>query len=142
MDISLYTEDIIRETTENFVSYINSYDAIQKSVLRKKGFVKDYLLRASEQYMLPDYDSVSSRPDIYMANKAMKNASESTGVIGDSYHSESFLASVRANLPLQPWPYGIHKDVAKKLQCSNSKVYKAISVLIKMEVYAPDTFFQ
>lgn len=142
LDVSLYTETLVRETVENLISFINASNAKDIFNVRKKGYINRYLKKASEQFTFPDYDSISNRPDIYATmNVSSKNNSSSE--IDKAFESdESFLELILNELPEQPWAYGFHKDVAAKLQCSNSKVYKAICELIKRGVYEQDQHFQ
>lgn len=51
--------------------------------------------------------------------------------------TEEIIQSVRDNLPLQPWPKGIHKSVADELQISHSLVKDAIQELIKKGIFNP-----
>jgi hypothetical protein len=50
---------------------------------------------------------------------------------------DAFIQEVCDALPDQPWPKGIHSDVAKRLGTSGSKVQKAISALIKAGTVKP-----
>jgi hypothetical protein len=45
--------------------------------------------------------------------------------------SEEFLEQVDALLPRQPWPIGIHKEIADKLKVTNGRVSRAIYHLIR-----------
>lgn len=45
--------------------------------------------------------------------------------------SEDVLASIKAALPPQPWPHGIHKEVAKQLALSPAVVLQGINALVK-----------
>ncbi len=44
--------------------------------------------------------------------------------------TSKFIAKVNAKLPEQPWPPGVHKQVAKTLRCSPQDVYEATQQLI------------
>ncbi|GAB5415759.1 MAG: hypothetical protein Cons2KO_33620 [Congregibacter sp.] len=44
--------------------------------------------------------------------------------------TEEVISAVQAELPEQPWPKGVHKDIARRLGLSNGKVSDAIDVLI------------
>lgn len=50
---------------------------------------------------------------------------------------ESFVRQVEMLLPAQPWPTGIHRDIAEKLDCTPSKVGKATQQLIREGKYKP-----
>jgi len=39
------------------------------------------------------------------------------------------ISAVRASLPEKPWPIGIHKDVAEKLNLKKAEVYKAMNII-------------
>ena len=47
----------------------------------------------------------------------------------------SFVDAVKEALPSQPWPKGIHKEVAEQLGAPSSRVQKAIQELIKSGVF-------
>lgn len=51
--------------------------------------------------------------------------------------TEELLESVFNELPAQPWPSGVHKDVAAKLQINNTTSNKAINILIKQKRVNP-----
>jgi hypothetical protein len=44
---------------------------------------------------------------------------------------DEFLDQVNALLPAQPWPYGVHLEVADKLEVAANKVQRAIGQLMK-----------
>jgi len=39
------------------------------------------------------------------------------------------ISAVRALLPEKPWPIGIHKGIAEKLNLKKAEVYKAMSII-------------
>jgi len=49
--------------------------------------------------------------------------------------NEELIASVKDSLPEQPWPKGIHKDIAKSIGSSNRKVSAAINILIERKEF-------
>jgi len=49
--------------------------------------------------------------------------------------NEELIASVKDSLPEQPWPKGVHKDIAKKIDSSNRKVSAAINILIQRKEF-------
>lgn len=51
------------------------------------------------------------------------------------YVPEEVISLVQREMPLQPWPKGVHKEVAKRLGLSNVKVSDAINVLIVRGVF-------
>ena len=52
-------------------------------------------------------------------------------VIEENEITDEFLELVKAELPKQPWPAGVHKTIAAKLGCTNGKVYRSIDMLIE-----------
>ncbi len=46
-----------------------------------------------------------------------------------------FISAVRAALPPQPWPKGIHKEVAEELGTTGREVQKAIAILISDGIF-------
>ena len=52
-------------------------------------------------------------------------------LISSSQVTENDIEKVKNELPTQPWPKNIHKDIAQKLNMSNSAVMKATRELIK-----------
>ena len=51
-------------------------------------------------------------------------------VLNDKKVDETTINMVQEKLPGQPWPTGIHKQVATELGISNGRVSSAISALI------------
>lgn len=45
--------------------------------------------------------------------------------------SDDFILEVYNLLPAQPWPMGIHRNIAKKLHSNNTSVWDAIEILIE-----------
>lgn len=70
--------------------------------------------------MLPDFNAIEKRKDF---------------VYDDYEIDEEFIEVVKNHLPSQPWPTGIHKEIASKLGCSNAKVSRAIEALIKSGLF-------
>ena len=51
--------------------------------------------------------------------------------------TEDILEKVANELPKQPWPKNIHREIATKLQISNRAVHKAIDELIRVGRFSP-----
>ncbi len=45
--------------------------------------------------------------------------------------NEELITKIKELLPAQPWPSGIHKEISKELEISNSQVSKAIQILVR-----------
>jgi len=142
LDVSQYTEALVRETVENLVSFINGSKINEITKISKRGYINRYLEVASEHFSIPDFNSISNRPDLYAVEKSSAKASKSYITNQKSEIDEAFLELIKNELPEQPWPLDTHKNIAAKLQCPNSKVYKAIRKLISQGVYEQDDYFQ
>jgi len=51
--------------------------------------------------------------------------------------SNELLDMVEKEMPQQPWPKGIHKIVAEKLNLSKGIISQAIQILIKKGIFKP-----
>ena len=120
MDLSHYSTGVIEETIENLISFINESEIKTVAKMNNRNFVNRYLDKAAQHFSLSDFSAINRRPDI---------------ICSDNFHiynlTAEFLDAVKAELPKQPWPIGIHKVIASKLNCSNGKVSQAISELIE-----------
>lgn len=120
MDRSAYSESIIKETIECLISFTEQSRIKTFSELSDRSISNEFLKAAAEHFSIPDFDSVSRRPDF------------NTDVNYRAYDlSSEFLLDVKSELPKQPWPVGIHKVIAEKLEVPAAKVSKAISKLIE-----------
>jgi len=72
----------------------------------------------------------------FIANKAKEFVAKEIKTIPDDLNLE-ILFAVREMLPSQPWPEGIHKEIAEKLGISNNTVNKYISELIARGDFMP-----
>lgn len=120
MDLSCYSEDIIVETIRSLIDFINDSDLKTVTKMNNRNVANSYLNTAAQQFSLSDFSAISQRPDITTHQNV--STCKLTG---------EFLDMVKAELPEQPWPVGIHKIVASKLNCSNAKVWKAMEELIR-----------
>ena len=88
--------------------------------MNSREVVNRYLQKAAQQFSLSDFYAINRRPDI---------------ISGYNFHTYNltveFLDMVKAELPNQPWPIGIHKVIASKLSCPNGKVSQAINELVE-----------
>jgi len=75
----------------------------------------------------------TSLPESLSGAKEANNQSVVVAPILD----DKLLTLVKESLPEQPWPIGIHKDVATKLNISHSISYRAISLLIEKGAFLP-----
>jgi hypothetical protein len=65
-----------------------------------------------------------------IGRQSMGKAFARAEFVPDDTLSPEFLDQVDALLPPQPWPPGIHVEVAQKLECRAARVTKAIDQLI------------
>ena len=120
IDLSNYSEDIIKETIESLIAFINESELKTVAKMNSREVVNRYLQKAAQQFSLSDFSAINRRPDII------------SGYNFRTYNlTVEFLDKVKAELPNQPWPIGIHKTIASKLSCSNGKVSQAINELVE-----------
>lgn len=120
LDLTKYSEPLIRESTESLIAFINESELKTVGKMSNRDIVNAYLQKAATQFSLPDFCAINRRPDL---------SSDGNYRIYDT--SPEFLQTVYAELPSQPWPTGIHKVIAQKLNCPSGKVSQAISRLIE-----------
>lgn len=124
MEIDSVSDTIIKETIEHLISYIDDSSIKSVSKLSDRSISNDYLKSAAEYFSIPDFASIEKRADLQQTN---------------SYRifelSPDFLSQVKSELPKQPWPVGIHKTIANKLNEPNAKVSQAINKLIEDGFY-------
>ena len=120
MDFQLITDNLISDVTQNAVKIID--DAGFKSIRNLSSRAKSNLVvkKLAEIYDLSDFNAIEKRKDF---------------VYDDYEIDEEFIEVVKNHLPSQPWPTGIHKEIASKLGCSNAKVSRAIEALIKSGLF-------
>lgn len=119
MDLSNYSEDIIKSTLKSLTDFINESDIKTVTKMNNRDTTNNYLQKAAQEFSIPDFLAISRRRDITLSNNYR------------TYKlTDDFLDIVKAELPNQPWPMGIHKTIALKLGCPNAKVSQAISKLV------------
>lgn len=120
LDVTKYSKPLIRESTESLIAFINESELKTVGKMSDRDIVNAYLQKAAIQFSLPDFCAISNRPDL------------SSGANYRIYEiSPEFLQTVYVELPAQPWPTGIHKVIAQKLNCPAGKVSQAINHLIE-----------
>jgi hypothetical protein len=80
---------------------------------------------------------VACRAKDYPADASVETATAAPEETKLEDFDPNLLASVQSLLPSQPWPYGIHKQVADKLGIANSVVSKCIKELIRRGIFVP-----
>ena len=55
----------------------------------------------------------------------------------DGELSEALISLVKAKLPPQPWPTGIHKEIAQEIGTNQTCVARAIQELIRRRIFSP-----
>ena len=118
-DISQYTGAEIEYTWCNIQEFIPP--VWKKSNWRRKKFVFDILNQAAAKFSIQDFEQIAHREDLPL------NIRPHTTCKLDA----SFLDKVKSLLPRQPWPAGIHKQIAFQLSVSPKKTYQAIDALIQ-----------
>lgn len=122
LDITKYSNCLIKESTESLIAFINESDLKTVGKMSNRDIVNAYLQKAATQFSLPDLCSISMRPDLNtISNFRIYEI------------SPEFLQTVYDELPSQPWPTGIHRIIAQKLNCPAAKVSQAISQLVEQE---------
>ncbi len=120
LDISKYTSQEIEKTWTDIQEFLPI--TWKKQNWRKKKFVFDILKKAAMKFSITDFEKIEKRKDSLIAYKTYKL-------------EESFIAKVKSKMPTQPWPAGIHKQIASELSVPSGKVYQAIDTLIKQGVF-------
>lgn len=120
MDLTRYSEDVIEDTMNSLVEFINDSELKSVTKMNNRDIAYKYLKKAALQFSLSDLSAITRRPDISPAN------SYQTYIVSDE-----FLETVKMELSTQPWPVGIHRTIALKLGCPPGKVSQAISKLIE-----------
>lgn len=123
MDLSKYSEEIIKETTEYLLLFIEQSEIKTVAELRGRNTSDQFLKAAAQKFSISGFESVSKRPDF------------ETEVNCGEVLSHEIVLKVQAELPKQPWPVGIHKKIAMELGMSAWKVSKAIQCLIEDGVF-------
>lgn len=124
MDINQYSEEIIKETMEYLITFIeeSNIKTVSKFSDRKK--VNEFLNAAAEYFSIPDFKSIEKRTDF------------NTDIKYQVYKlSPEFLEKIKSKLPNQPWPIGIHRVIASELNEPPAKVSQAINQLIDEGIF-------
>lgn len=116
-ETALLTDEIVEQTVVDVIDRINQDTQIRtiKDICARKK-MNEIISSVAQQYGLTDFKTIEKRQDF---------------ILDDFEITEDFLALVRQELPEQPWPAGVHKTIAAKIGCSNSKVYRSIDALIE-----------
>lgn len=124
MDKNLYSEETIKETIEYLISFIDTSKIKTVSGLSDRSVSNAFLNDAAQYFSIPDFHSINRRPDFNV-----------DGTRREYEMTPEFLLIVKAKLPKQPWPIGIHRTIASELGEPPSKVSQAINKLIEEGVF-------
>ena len=124
MDKNLYSKESIKETIEYLISFIDTSKIKTVSELSDRKVSNAFLNESAQYFSIPDFHSINKRPDFNI-----------DGTHHEYEISPEFLLIVKEKLPIQPWPIGIHKTIARELGEPPSKVSQAISKLIEDGVF-------
>ncbi len=113
IDLSKLSDEIIADTFEQVVNIEENYRS-----MRKKQPVLNVCEKFAYNNNIPDVEKILNRFNPFSISKQYEL-------------TEEFIQQVKDNLPLQPWPIGIHTKIAKKLNEYTPKVSQAIHELIK-----------
>ena len=120
MNISEYNENLISETLKDILE-IKSLE-INHMRWKKRSFILEICSTIAQKYKINGFEMIKSKNSIYDFYKLDLD--------------ENFILKVKENLPIQPWKRGMHIKLAKKLNCHEFKVSRAIDILIERgEVY-------
>lgn len=115
-DTSLLTDEVIEPVVVDVIDRINQDKKIRSiKEISERQKMNEIIREVAESYGLGDFATVEKRKDFLSENEI----------------TDEFLELVKAELPKQPWPAGVHKTIAAKLGCTNSKVYRSIDMLIE-----------
>lgn len=120
INLASIEQKVIEVIVDDVVSAINADETIRSiKDVRHPQKMKGIIETLGKKYGIPDFAGIRSRPDI-TANKSI---------------TEDFLKRVAEALPPQPWPMGIHKEIARQLECNPSAVSQAISIQVDRGVF-------
>jgi len=123
LDISCYTNEEINNTWMIIQNYMP--EIWNKSLWKTRDFTMDIIEQACSDLNLVDSVSITKRYDTVFTSNRKKRYEI----------SEDLLNQISQNLPQQPWPQGINKEIAIKLGVSEKRVFRAISMLIRKGVF-------
>ena len=116
IDHDLFTDELFESSWA--VIALHAGDALKVRYGSKKGNVLAICQDFARQFSVDAVQTVESK-FVFTPSGSTKRALR-----------VEFVAKVDAELPDQPWPPGIHKQVGRSLGCSSSEVYNAIQQLV------------
>ena len=119
LDLNLYTDEAIAKTWNDIQDYLP--EVWNKSNWKKRNFTFGIIDATVKKWGVNGYEAIVHREE-HVFNERRK----SKVVI-----SEEMILKVMEMLPVQPWPKGIHKDIAQKLSVTDKEVIVAINNLMK-----------
>lgn len=121
-DISRYTGAEVNSVWNEIQKHLP--DVWNKSNWKNKKFTQDVLQNVSQQLSIANYHAIEKRDDTVFEDRHYK------------IHEidKEFLERVHHRLPSQPWPMGIHKEIATEFSVPFGKVSQAINKLIEAKV--------
>ena len=124
LDINQYSENLIKETIEFLITFVENSKIKTVSGLSDRKVSNDFLNAAAEHFSIPDFKSIYRRPDFNSDENYRKYDL-----------APEFVITVKSKLPEQPWPVGIHKMIAGELNEPSAKVSQAINKLVEEGVF-------
>lgn len=120
LDTQLITNELIEDVTQNTIKVFNDNNLKTIRNLSSRQQTNLIINKLATHYQLPDFIAIERRKDF----------------IYDDYQiDEEFIITIKEMLPTQPWPVGIHKTIASLIGCPNSKVSRAIEILIETGIF-------
>lgn len=117
LNTELLTDELVEQVLIDVIDKINQDKQIRSiKDIHSREKMNEIICAIAQKYGLTDFVAIEKRRDF---------------ILDDYEITDDFLELVKQELPTQPWPAGVHKTIAAKLGCSNSKVYRSIDLLIE-----------
>ena len=125
LDIEAYTYEEVK-TTWDFICLRRPEDIVSKSFKKRRYYV-ELCQEAATEFSISDIARVEKVNNFGASGPATAGRYRSEKVIVDL----EFARKVDSFLPPQPWKPGVHREVTKKLGCSNKEYFQSVQILIE-----------
>jgi len=125
LDVSLYSPVEI-ERTWKFIATTRSSDLSDKRVKGKRYFV-ELCKEAAIEFSISNPERIENAKELHAHEATRNKPFRKKGV---RVIDMVFAVKVNELLPEQPWKPGVHREITKKLKCTNSEYFEAVQMLI------------
>lgn len=123
-NLDYYTYDEVKKTWE-FLQTSRPEDLKNKNI-RKRGFYVKLCEEAAVEFSIENPERVEKATHFNASGPSKANR-----YIGEKITVDlDFAMKVDRLLPEQPWKPGVHREVTKKLECSNKEYFQSVQLLI------------